>query len=393
MIYGGESMRYKEATETPDKILISHEKNLLRISVPTRLEAREIRLLLDRVADRAENVFIPSEMVKESFGYTFFIRQRHSLKEYLTENALTLSQYIKIIREILTLKSLAEEMHINLHHFLFDYDTIFTGSDMERLEFLYTPRDTDAVTDNSLSDMLTILSLHLSESEDCRETVAESVQLIADWERQPDRPFPAAELSAMFQLESLPNAEEKQSWGPFLLFQIAAVLAFILFNLLLPAGEQSLYFTLAWLLLVVCMDFFLVPGLKKKKGKRSSVNRLSLWVLDRRFFKKYKIEENGAPIRIGRDPQWADFTSKNLLMSRKHAELFYRDGSLFLRDLNSENGTYLNKQRIPPEMPARMKCGMSLFAIGEGPRHYAVKLYITRVPSVSMIKYLRKVHS
>lgn len=382
-------MIYRHGNDIPDKILVSHEKNLLRISVPTKKDGREIRLLLDRMADRAENVLIPSEMVKETYGYTFFIRQRHSLKEHLTESSLRFDQYAKLIKEILVLKTLADEMDVSIYHFLFDYDTIFVEKETENLTFLYTPCDRVDVSDNSISEMLTILSLHLSENQEDQAKAEKSIQMITDWETGPDSIFPSAELNALFQLDGDIKSEKKMSWRPFLLFQAAALIVFLLFHLILPMGEQGLYFMLAWLLLVVCVDFFLVPGLRSE-GRYDGIktDTMTLWLISRGFLKKYKIGETDV-FRIGRDRPWADFSSENLLMSRRHAEIYYCAGSLFLRDLNSRNGTYLNKQRILPDEPARLEYGTSICTVGPGDKGCRIKLHIARFSLSAMLKYLK----
>jgi pSer/pThr/pTyr-binding forkhead associated (FHA) protein len=44
-------------------------------------------------------------------------------------------------------------------------------------------------------------------------------------------------------------------------------------------------------------------------------------------------------------------------VSRRHARLFYRDGGLWLEDLSSRNGTYLNRERLYPERPRAVNRG------------------------------------
>lgn len=385
-------MEYRKENDTPGKILVSHERNLLRISVPAKMDAQEIRLLLDRMADSAEHIFIPSEMVKESYGYTFFIRQRHSLKEYLSENSLSFCQYAQLVKAIISLKLLADKMNVCIYHFLFDYDAILIGKSTENPEFLYTPCDIVCMGDNSISEMLTILSLHLSDQEDeaSRAVINKSVQLLAKWEAEPDSVFPTAELNELFQWENKQNTEKKQSWRPFLLFQTAAFFIFLLFNILLPMDEFGFYFTLAWLLLVVCVDFFLVPGLRPQRQKHipASLSR-QLWIIGPHIFKKYRIEREKDTVRIGRDTQWANVISKNLLVSRRHAEIFCQGGDLFLRDLHSQNGTYIDSQKISPDEPFRLTDTVS-FSIGEGRLAYCAEINVTRFPLPSVLKYMKK---
>ena len=52
------------------------------------------------------------------------------------------------------------------------------------------------------------------------------------------------------------------------------------------------------------------------------------------------------PTVIGRGRDGVSLTLPHKLVSRKHTELFEQDGQLFVRDLGSLNGTFVNSQRI-----------------------------------------------
>ena len=52
---------------------------------------------------------------------------------------------------------------------------------------------------------------------------------------------------------------------------------------------------------------------------------------------------------IGRSEKNADIVLDEKLLSRKHAELaYYNKSEIYIRDLESRNGTYINKNRIEP---------------------------------------------
>lgn len=51
------------------------------------------------------------------------------------------------------------------------------------------------------------------------------------------------------------------------------------------------------------------------------------------------------PFRIGRRPQ-LELSLKAASVSQEHAEIFARDGCLWVRDLGSTNGTFLNRSRL-----------------------------------------------
>ncbi len=56
------------------------------------------------------------------------------------------------------------------------------------------------------------------------------------------------------------------------------------------------------------------------------------------------------PTTIGRGRE-ASLTLPHALVSRLHCEIFERDGQLFVRDLGSLNGTFINNLRIDKEQP------------------------------------------
>lgn len=60
------------------------------------------------------------------------------------------------------------------------------------------------------------------------------------------------------------------------------------------------------------------------------------------------IELKTFPAFVGRDPSLAIAIERREI-SRKHAEFFEKEGQLFLRDLNSTNGTFINHQPLQGE--------------------------------------------
>jgi pSer/pThr/pTyr-binding forkhead associated (FHA) protein len=47
-------------------------------------------------------------------------------------------------------------------------------------------------------------------------------------------------------------------------------------------------------------------------------------------------------------------------VGRKHARLFMQGGQLMIEDLNSVNGTILNKQKLPPKQPQPVMDGAEI---------------------------------
>ena len=79
-----------------------------------------------------------------------------------------------------------------------------------------------------------------------------------------------------------------------------------------------------------------------------------------------RFDLHGKSMTIGRDPASGIFIDEDTA-SRRHARVEKAPGKTLLVDLGSTNGTYLNDNRIPPEMPVkltdgdRLKVGRSIF--------------------------------
>jgi pSer/pThr/pTyr-binding forkhead associated (FHA) protein len=60
------------------------------------------------------------------------------------------------------------------------------------------------------------------------------------------------------------------------------------------------------------------------------------------------------PLCIGRETSTGDLAAQIARfpnVSRRHAELGWHEGRLVVTDLSSTNGTFLNGQRLPAELP------------------------------------------
>ncbi len=78
----------------------------------------------------------------------------------------------------------------------------------------------------------------------------------------------------------------------------------------------------------------------------------------------------GSKVHIGRSEE-NDIQIRDVSVSRRHMEIIEEDGSIFIKDLNSENGTYVNGVQIPPDGYHKINentpilIGMTLICIGE----------------------------
>lgn len=61
----------------------------------------------------------------------------------------------------------------------------------------------------------------------------------------------------------------------------------------------------------------------------------------------------GDELTVGRAPGCGVSLPTDTFVSQLHARLFRREGTLFVEDLGSTNGTFLNSQRLSTEAPIR----------------------------------------
>ncbi|GHH98738.1 FHA domain-containing protein [Neobacillus kokaensis] len=70
---------------------------------------------------------------------------------------------------------------------------------------------------------------------------------------------------------------------------------------------------------------------------------------------KEKIEVAKNEFKIGRDPEQADYVSKNKVVGRVHAKVITENGEYFLVDQQSKNGSYLNGTKVLPYKKTKIK--------------------------------------
>jgi hypothetical protein len=77
-----------------------------------------------------------------------------------------------------------------------------------------------------------------------------------------------------------------------------------------------------------------------------------------------RVDERSPRLLIGRDLR-CGLVSEDTSVSRRHAEIFLANGKLYIRDLGSANGTWVNGQAVV-EQPAQLRAGQEVF-IGQLP--------------------------
>jgi pSer/pThr/pTyr-binding forkhead associated (FHA) protein len=89
---------------------------------------------------------------------------------------------------------------------------------------------------------------------------------------------------------------------------------------------------------------------KTKGGKSPKVERL---VVVEPAARTGQIFELGDELTVGRAPGCGVSLPEDTFISQLHARVFRRDGSLFVEDLGSTNGTFLNRKAVSTAVPLR----------------------------------------
>ena len=90
------------------------------------------------------------------------------------------------------------------------------------------------------------------------------------------------------------------------------------------------------------------------KGIKKGNQKVSLYFYSeeegkRTLVDKWKIEI-GKKYTIGRSKKKVDISIQDITISRIQAEfIFYDKDKIMIKDFDSSNGTYINKERVPPQ--------------------------------------------
>ena len=79
--------------------------------------------------------------------------------------------------------------------------------------------------------------------------------------------------------------------------------------------------------------------------------------------KKCKIPLREFPFVVGRKEDICNYTVVDTLVSRQHFELYMKDNKVYIKDLNSSNGTYVNEEIIEGYEECLLKDG-SIIRVG-----------------------------
>ena len=358
--------------EIKNPVQINHERSGCRINVSTNLPYTEIKSMLNYVADGTSNSFVPSEITQEAGGYTFYIRHRQSVKDYLCSKEATIDDFVMIVRIINDVFKISDQLGVSPYDFIFDYNCIYTGQTLETAEFVYAPGGNNNKEFNSAADMLAITSLHINLEDNSSDEmrIKEVLNILSEWEKSNNTHFPYESIIDVIGIEQKKDKALVGTWQPFFYFQFSALIASIFLFALIPFKENGIFVWIAWILLYVSVDYLLIPGDKnevKEHIKESIVSKFAtkeIKLIGNGFLEGVKYSVDKDNIFIGRNLDWADIKILHFLVSRKHAEIIKKDSNLYIKDLNSKNGTYINGKRIASNEEVEVRKG-SIIAFGD----------------------------
>jgi hypothetical protein len=285
---------------------IIKDRNTYIIKVNTKKAEADIIQELEKVKKSETDIFLIPDEVVYNFGdsYISYIKQKFSLKDYLSGNILSVNNMLFITRKIEEIITLSKEINITLDDICFDYGGIFIDPSFTKISFLQLPYSGQN-KQNGILDLYKLLSLNMDweNNKSIDLTVTEILQIISEWE----------------------NAEDEKIVNEYQLERIKTILITYekdkdRFANLFKFGQDLL------------------------SGRSKSNNKLILF--GNNLLNGIDTEIKGRLLKIGRDNNWADIGINNLIIGRKHAEVYIDNGKYFIKDLNSVNGTYINKMRI-----------------------------------------------
>ena len=74
---------------------------------------------------------------------------------------------------------------------------------------------------------------------------------------------------------------------------------------------------------------------------------------------------------LGRSPRNAAYIIEHAKVGREHARLYVKEGTLFVQDLSSTNGTWVDGQKVEAKESAKLSNGATLEL---GPVRFRVQL-------------------
>jgi hypothetical protein len=106
-----------------------------------------------------------------------------------------------------------------------------------------------------------------------------------------------------------------------------------------------------------------------RKGKWAQPSQAERLVVIEPIDRAGQTYELGDELTVGRAAGCGVSLAEDTFVSQLHARVFRRDGSLFVEDLGSTNGTFLNKKAVSTAIPLkkgdRLQVGKTMLEVGQ----------------------------
>lgn len=304
-----------------DDCVLCRERRGLKISVKSNLSGLGIKESMMPAEAAGHPIFVPNEIVKTTDGYSVFIRQKVSVKQFLASEALDVRLLKCLLKSLCTLNRLCMTENINMNCILFDYDAVYINNLSDNMEFTFLPGLRFSKNENLLKDMLGLILLHVDEpllskmSSKDREFINALTLVLQDWDECENK-IPADIFEELLGVKKKSVKKVKQK--------------------------------------------------KTKSDKKESVPTRPLIHISKTYFLDDFPNFKKKEISIGRDSKWADFPISHSFVSRRHAIIRSTEEGLSVRDLESLNGTYVDGVKVRPGEDILIKEGQKIqFAYGK----------------------------
>lgn len=84
------------------------------------------------------------------------------------------------------------------------------------------------------------------------------------------------------------------------------------------------------------------PGLEPETATSHHLPEIELYIQS----EKIKVYQLAGTTRVGRDPAQCDIAIPELIVSKSHCTLLFREDGVYVEDNKSTNGTYINGRQI-----------------------------------------------
>lgn len=378
---------------------------------------------IEMVSNNSEcNLISPIYMEKgDKCFFSYKIEKQCSFSEFASKNEVDAIEFTEFIHEILVQMFLCEDYLLDKSSFILNADLIFIDKELKKFSLIYFPCknsiEINAEMREFLSDLITTrirfsqggelavaTLLNYYKSHDfnllalasiCDSLIRQNVgansfdapvgapithypPLTGTPPLTETPPYEARLTKNTSEKEAKPNSLALKVQPIFVVFAIILLITPIstYVNFLGPNPRPIMFLILAGIDLVVL--FFLRGESHTKKGGATSIDKQEHTMLLSNIRMKFgylveknipngvRFELNSLIIIVGREKEEVDLFCENMAVGKRHAQLHFHDGSYYISDLNSKNGTFVNGVRIEGIKEKQIKPGDEIYFANSG---------------------------